>query len=243
MKHKLFASLVVLATAFGASAQQATPEAFVASMFNALKTKDSVAFVTNYPNKEQFKKFVRSIAEAQMKKLEVIAAMKADPNAANLNIDSLLNAQLATFDNPAVFGEMEKKYGENYTQVIQSGEKKGVNWSDAVLTGQTVDSATSDDMTEAGVKGIKGAIDFTSGGKEYRLRFSEAVYLPAEKGWFGGDFKDVLARRGDVELIDEEVSRDSLQNIQFEPLPKTKTKKRTPTAKTKTMARKPATKG
>ncbi|MDB5209052.1 MAG: hypothetical protein JWR72_4127, partial [Flavisolibacter sp.] len=116
--------------------------------------------------------------------------------------------------------------------------KKGVNWSTAKLVTYTTDT-TSDVTPEmemfksSGIKNLKGVIDFTAGDSAYQMSFDKLIYIPAESGWFGGEFEQVV-RKGEPFMHDEEVSSEQLREIEKGLKPTTDTK---PPAKTKAEAK------
>ncbi|HVF80824.1 MAG TPA: hypothetical protein VM884_02780 [Flavisolibacter sp.] len=139
---------------------------------------------------------------------------------------------------------------------MKTAKKKGVNWSAAKLVTYTTDttSAVGPEMEmfkSSGIKNMKGVIDFTSGDSAYQMSFDKLIYVPAEGGWFGGEFEQVIrkgesflqtgetrieAASSDTTFITTEVPKDI----------KTKTKSKSSgvktKVKTKSPARKPATK-
>ncbi|HET7896529.1 MAG TPA: hypothetical protein VFL47_02635, partial [Flavisolibacter sp.] len=191
--------VAVLSTALqSVRAQVATPEAMVQKVFATLQAKDQKAFVALYPNADQFGRFIHDIMEKTFKSEEMKQMMALDEKTKNLNVDSLIDAQVTAAVSPTAFAEMQAQFGQIFQRTIEKGEKKGVKWSEAQLTGYTIDSSENKEegTPPVNVKTIKGVIDFTSGGQPYQLAFDKMLYLPVEKGWFGADFPQ-LARKGE----------------------------------------------
>lgn len=213
-------------------------------LFNSIKSKDEKAFVTLYPNTQQMNKLVRGMMETMFKSEEMQKMMAMDEKAKNMNIDSLIEVQMAQMNKPETQAEMQKSYGENFRSIIEKGEKKGVNWSQAQLVSFTVDT-TSDTGGEemrmfagSGIKAMKGVIDFKSGGTDYQMNYEKVLYLPSEQGWFGGEFKQVI-KKG--ESFAQEGPDDHMGDTATTPA-ESKTKVKTDGNKTKVKTKTPATK-
>jgi hypothetical protein len=153
---------------------------------------------------------------------------------------------------PEVFGEMQKSFGKKFKEAIEKGEKKGVNWSAAKLVTYTTD--TTGDVTpememfkSSGIKNLKGVIDFTAGDSAYQMSFDKLIYIPAEGGWFGGEFEQVI-RKGESFAPSQDEREMATKDTMLMEAPKTKKPIRTsPTGiktkgKTTSPARKPTTK-
>jgi hypothetical protein len=229
-------------------AQVSSPEAMVRKVFATLQAKDQQAFVALYPNAEQFGRFIRQIMQKTFQSEEMKAMMAQDEKAKNLNIDSLIGAQVAAATSSAAIAEMQKQFGQIFQRIIEKGEKKGVNWSNATLTGFTIDSSDAgngnDPSQPVNVKSVKGVIDFTSGGQAYQLAFDKMLYMPAENSWFGADFPQ-LARKGESLAPDRVIVKDTVGNAVLENPPTLlpPTKKKTPAKTSSPAARKPKAKG
>jgi len=244
-----------------AQAQVSNPDTMIHKMFATLKAKDEKAFVALYPNASQFGKMMRVMMEQMLKSEAMQQMMAMDEKSKNMNVDSLINTEVAKLNNPEVFAEMEKKFSKSFQKIIEKGESKGVDWKEARLVSYTMDSVSLDEeniemFKGSGIRNIKGVIDFRSGDSAYQMSFDKIVYLPADGGWFGGEFPQ-LVRQGESLAADFdtdiEVGEDSLVAVdtietQFPPkkVTKSKTKTKTPATKTKTKtktsARKPGTK-
>ena len=235
-----------------AHAQVSNADSMIYKVFATLQAKDEKAFVALYPNAAQFSKMMRTMMEEMMNSEQMKQMMAADEKSKNMNIDSLINAEVEKLSKPEVFDEMKKGFAASFQKTISKGEAKGVNWSNTTLTSFTKDTTASMDnemdvLRNAGFKTMKGIMDFNSSGKDYQISFDKVVYLPAEGGWFGGEFPQ-LAKKG--ESLEPDMEMDDMtivDSVRAEtPKTKTKTKTKTPTSKTKTKtktpARKPATK-
>ena len=102
-----------------------------------------------------------------------------------------------------------------------------------------------DILKNVGFKTMKGIIDFRSAGTDYQISFDKVVYLPAEGGWFGGEFPQ-LAKKGeslqpDMEVDPSTMAADTTIAV-TDKKAKTKTKTKTPTSKTKVKTKTPARK-
>lgn len=191
----------LLATGPILHAQVKTADSLVHRIFASLKAKDEKAFVALYPNGQQFGRFMRTIMEGAMKSEQMKEVMGMDEKTKNLNIDSLIDTQVAMFMMPEMVNKMQADFVKTFQRTIEKGEQKGVNWSQAQLTGFTLDtSAVKGDENMpfelAGLKEAKGVIDFTVGDSAYQLAFGKMMYIQSEGGWFGAEFPQ-LARKGE----------------------------------------------
>ena len=217
-------------------AQVRTADSLVHKIFATLKSKDEKAFVSLYPNGQQFGRFMRTVMEGAMKSEQMKEIMSMDEKTKNLNLDSLIDAQVAMFMMPEMVNKMQADFVKTFQRTIEKGEQKGVNWSQAQLTGFTIDSSAvkgDENMPFelAGLKEAKGVIDFTVGDSAYQLAFSKMMYIQSEGGWFGAEFPQ-LARKGESLAPDPSAEQDDEESaIMMEEAPAEK-----PTAKPKAKA-------
>ena len=222
-------------------AQVKTADSLVHRIFATLQNKDEKAFVALYPNGQQFSRFMRTIMEAAMKSDQMKEMMNMD-STKRFNVDSIINVQVEMFSRPEMAQQMQAQFAKTFQQVIEKGEKKGVNWSQAKLTSFSIDSSAvkgDENMPVdfSGLKEAKGVIDFTVGDSAYQLAFTKMMYIESEGGWFGAEFSQ-LARKGeslapDPSAEDDEEDADAM--MEEAPAPK-------PAAKAKAPAKKPAAK-
>jgi hypothetical protein len=240
-------------------AQVRNADTMIQKIFATLKAKDQQGFVALYPNADQFGRFIRSIMEQTLKSEQVRSMMAKDEKTKNLNLDSLIDAELAKETSPEKFAATQQQFAKTFQQIIEKGEKKGVNWSQAKLTSYTIDSADLGNQAGMpfqlkGLKEAKGVIDFTVGDSAYQLAYNKMMFIESEGGWFGADFSQ-LARKGeslapDVAMNDEEDSTTTTTTGTTKPVNASKGKAKTTTKKpvakssanTKSPARKPKTK-
>ncbi|MDQ3279686.1 MAG: hypothetical protein M3Q06_15275 [Bacteroidota bacterium] len=197
---RLFLFFALVAAGPLLHAQVKTADSLVQRIFASLKAKDEKAFVGLYPNGQQFSRFMRTVMEGAMKSDQMKEMMSMDTTK-KINIDSLIDAQVAMFAQPQMVQQMQTEFAKTFQQVIEKGEKKGVNWNQARLTGFTIDSSSvkgdeSMPFDLAGLKEAKGVIDFTVGDSAYQLAFGKMMYIQSEGGWFGAEFPQ-LARKGE----------------------------------------------
>lgn len=234
-----------------AKAQDSNVESLVQKFFASLKAKDEKAFVALYPNATQFSNLMRTMMQQVLGSEQMQQMMAMDPKTKDMNIDSLINAEVGKMSNPEAFAEMQKSFAENFQKTIVKGEKKGVNWSDATYTGVAIDSNTHmpgqmEALKDAGFKAVQGVIDFRSAGTDYQMSFDKIIFIPSE-GWYGGEFPQI-AKKGESLQPDPEPDEPMVDSVAVpqKKATKSKTKSKTPTSKTKTKiktsARKPATK-
>ena len=241
----LFASLFFATTI---NAQVSSADMMIQKLFTTLKNKDEKSFVALSPNAKQMGGLVRSIMETMFKSPEMKNMMAMDEKSKNMNIDSLIDAQVSQVTKPETQAEMEKSYAKNFNETIEKGEKKGVNWSQSKFVSVQMDSTADIGDEEmkmfagAGIKNLKGVIDFNSAGTDYQMNFDKVLFIPTEGGWFGGEFKQVI-KKGEsfaAETPDKDVEADTITTETKKPAAKTQTK--TDSNKTKTKTKTPATK-
>ena len=202
MKHLRRLALLLSISFFTASvdAQVSNVDTMIHKLFATLKSKDEASFIALYPNGTQMANLVRSMLNTMFKSPEMQQMMAMDEKSKNMNIDSLVNAQVSQMNKPETQTEMKKAFSKNFQDIIDKGEKKGVNWSQAQLVSYTLDStaeASDEEMkmfAGAGVKNVKGVISFTSGGADYQMNFDKVLRIPSEGGWFGGELKQVIKK-------------------------------------------------
>ena len=252
MKHikRLVLLLAISFAAANAGAQVNSPDTIIHKLFVTLKNKDADAFVALYPNAKQMTNLIRGMMETMFKSEEMQKMMAMDEKSKNMNIDSLINAQITQAMKPEAQAEMQKGFTKNHSTIIEKGEKKGVNWADAQLVSYTFDSTSQVDDEEmkmfagSGIKNLKGVIDFRAGGTDYQMNFDKVLYIPSEGGWFGGEFKQVI-KKGESftqENTNDEETDTAVAEAQNTEVKtkvktdgnKTKTKTKTPAGKTKT---------
>lgn len=234
-------------------AQVKTADSLVHKIFASLKAKDEKAFVSLYPNGQQFGRFMRTVMEGAMKSEQMKEIMSLDEKTKNLNLDSLIDAQVAMFMMPEMVNKMQADFAKTFQRIIEKGEQKGVNWGQAQVTGVTLDSSAvkgDENMPFqlAGLKEAKGVIDFTVGDSAYQLAFNKMMYIESEGGWFGAEFPQ-LARKG--ESLEPDPSKDEddedtaiMMEEGEKPAAKTKAKApaKKPAAKPKAKSQAPAKK-
>jgi hypothetical protein len=250
MKHlkRLALLLVISFVTSTIEAQVTNADTMIHKLFAALKSKDENSFVALYPNGKQMASLMRGMMETMFKSEEMQKMMAMDEKSKNMNIDSLINAQVSQVTKPEAQAEMTKSFGKSFQEIIAKGEQKGVNWNQAQLVSYTLDTSAQVNDEEmkmfagAGIKNLKGVIDFKAGGTDYQMNFDKVLFIPSEGGWFGGEFKQVIkkgesfAQGGDPE---EETTTTTSTNTEVKTKTKvdgdkTKTKTKTPAGKAKT---------
>lgn len=240
--RSFFLLLMAVVAATSLRAQVSQPDAMVQKIFATLQNKDEKAFVALYPNAAQFTKLMRSMMEQMLNTPEVKQAMAADPTAKNLNVDSLINAEVSKISDPESFAQMQKKFSSSFQQIIEKGEKKGVNWSNAQLTNFTIDTTAALDgelaaLKPTGIKAMSGVIEFRSNNTDYHMSFDKVMYLPEEGGWFGGEFPQLARKNESLKPGEEGAAKTETKTKTKTTAGGTKTKKKTTTGKTTTKAK------
>lgn len=229
-----FALAILLFFALPAlQAQVSNQDTMVHRIFASLKAKDQQAFVALYPNAQQFGRFIRNIMEQTMKSDQIKALMEADEKTKGMNLDSLIEAQVATISAPEAMVKMQDEFAKVFKSIIDKGEKRGVKWSEATLTGYTIDTvaveAEGAPFQPKGIKEAKGVIEFTVGNVPYQLAFNKMMFIESEGSWFGADFPQ-LARKGESLQPDAEPTDEGDDIAAQQKTPPT-TKEKAPIAK------------
>lgn len=248
--NRIVLLVAVILVMQAANAQVSNPDTMIRKIFSTLQAKDQKAFVALYPNGAQFGKMMRTMMEQMLNSDQMKQMMAMDEKSKNMNIDSLINAEVTKMSTPEAFAEMEKSFGQSFQNIIKKGESKGVNWSDAKLVTFTKDTTANitGDMAmlqATGIKNMKGVIDFRSNNTDYQMSFDKVIYLPAEGGWFGGEFPQ-LARKGESlepdKAAENMMMTDTTEAESPKAKEKTKTKTKSGDVKTKTKTKSPARK-
>src|SRR5215204_6589604 len=90
-----------------ANAQISNADSMIYKVFATLQAKDEKAFVALYPNAAQFSKMMRTMMEQMMNSEQMKQMMAADEKSKNMNLDSLINAEVDKISKPEVFDEMK----------------------------------------------------------------------------------------------------------------------------------------
>lgn len=204
MKKSLLLAATI-ALSLGASAQVARPDSLVYRAFRTLQAKDTAAFVALYPNHQQMKSLMVNAMSVMKDKI-----LAQQPN---LNIDSLLKAELEEMTPEKYREEMQSEFVQGFARILNQADAKAIDLRSATITSMTMDSA----QTEVpGMKAARGIIRFNSGGEEYELHYDGAAYLESEKAWFGTKFNWV-GKKG--AFLETEVREVPLGDVSDEPPP------------------------
>ena len=191
-------------------AQVGTADSLVQRAFTSLKTKDEKAYLALFPDAERFSRITRTIMEQVLKSDAMQQIFAMDEKTKNINIDSLIMTEVTRVSSPEEHKAMQEKFVDAFQKTLQKGEAKGVKWSEAKLTGYTIDSTSVTDKEAeqfnlTGLKEAKGVIDFSVGEAAYQLTFGKMMLIPDEGGWFGIDFPQ-MGRKGESLATDAEAS-------------------------------------
>ncbi len=180
MKLVLIAGLIMLVSP--AYPQVKDMDVMVKKIFSVLQHEDEAGFIKLFPDAATTREFVmkifsKEIAEGKGKEEEV------DELFGQLT-DSVLQA----------------KYRETFTEIIQKGESKGINWAKAEFDNYMADSSFEEE-TKMGV--MQGKIYFSSSKEKYFLSFSEVIWFE-NRGWYGVSINriDELSKETEPEEFD-----------------------------------------
>ena len=229
---------------FSSQAQVSNADTIVHKLFATLPANDEKAFVALYPSPQQLIELVKNIIASDEVKQQI--AMSGQ----KVNMDSIIQVQVAAMSKPEMMAEMTKGFGRNFQQAVERGKAKNIDWKKARFVSYTLDTAaTGNDeamLQKLGYKTMNGVIDFTVDTASYQMQFSKILFLPKEQAWYGGEFGQIV-RKGEkftpdnVETKDVEISTTPDEPAPPPPPAKSKTKTKNGSVKTKSVT-KPATK-
>jgi len=244
LKRALFLCFVFVSTS-SLQAQVSNPDSIVRKLFATLPANDESGFVALYPSPQQLMELVKNIMMSE----EVRNQIAMGSGDKNINMDSLIQAQLSAMEKPEVAAEMTKSFGKNFQRAVEKGKAKNIDWKKARLLSYTADTASGSDKDEAmlqklGYKTLNGVIDFSVDTAVYQMQFSKIIFIPKANGWYGGEFGKIV-RKGESfdNADDEQVKVKEVLDSLKKPSPaKTKTKTSSTSSKTKVKTKTPAIK-
>ena len=190
MRKFLIAFAFLLFVSAAAVAQEKSADTMVHKVYRALKSKNETAFISLFPNYEQMRRFLRQSVEAELKQAK-------DSSAAKMNVDSLMEMMMGQMTEETFNAQMKNEFSRSFRSILEAGEAKGINWSNAVLTHYTLDS-----LVEESFPSMKGVMDLKDGEKEYQLAFNQMVWLDKEGGWFGISLRNIVHKGEPLDLVD-----------------------------------------
>lgn len=228
---------------FASRAQVAHPDSMVRKLFATLPANDQNGFVALYPSPQQLVELVKSILQSE----EVQKQLAQSGEAKNINMDSLIQAQMTAMTKPEVVSEMTKSFAKNFQRTMEQGKAKRIDWKKAQFIAYSTDTATSGTnndeamLQKLGYKTMKGVIDFSVDTALYQMQFEKIIFIPKAAGWFGGEFGQIV-RKGESFAENGGPLTDSVDSVRIAPPAKTKSKGKTGNSKTKTTIKSPARK-
>lgn len=235
-------------------AQEPKPDSLIRKIFATLQAKDENAFLSLCPDSAQLVRIMKKIEQNTINEFEAEekAWRKRSKNysrgsvASSNKTDSTLRSILQKRYSPEGIQRIKKMFVEEFRFMIEKGEKRGIDWQAATLTNFTFDSIKPGQQNNhsfferSGYPSVHGIIHFKEGDSAYQMSFSDVLYLPEEKGWYGA-FLEKLVREGEPLESDhegEEVREVVVQNIVVDlppppPPPLKSKKKRNTSAKKK----------
>jgi hypothetical protein len=237
----------VFLSVFSVQAQVSNPDSIVRKLFATLPTNDESGFVALYPSPQQLMELVKSIMMSD----EVRKQIAMSSGDKNINMDSLVQAQLSAMAKPEVAAEMTKSFGRNFQRAVENGKAKNIDWKKARFLSYKLDTAAAGNdeamLGKLGYKTLNGVIDFSVDTAMYQMQFSKIIFIPKANGWYGGEFGQIV-RKGEkfaapgMETEDVTIT-DTVQAPEPPPPPaKSKTKTKSGDVKTKTKTKSPARK-
>jgi hypothetical protein len=190
---KKIISVLIFSISFSiiTNGQMKNADAVVKELFEILKTKDEKRYIKLFPNYERMKKF--------MKQTFALSPHRE-------KVDSMITS----FTEEQYNEQILTRGLEKFNNFLKIGERKEVVWNDIKLNRYTVDTSSEDNMfndPEAGIKKMKGRLDFLSGQKEYTLKFDQVVWFASDSNWYGVELINFFEKRkeqdGDFETPDD----------------------------------------
>jgi hypothetical protein len=196
----VFALFIVVHTQV--AAQEKSADTMVHKIFRSLQSNNEKAFVTLFPDYQQWKDFLK---EAMVQEAKSSARSGGD-SVVKINLDSIVKSYMGELTEASFKEEIQKKFPESFHSIMEEGKAKGMAWSQATLTSYTIDTVHE---LESNFPTLKGIMDVKDGDKEYQLAFEQIIWFEKESGWFGVDLKK-LVRKGESLDDDIEFGMDSL---------------------------------
>jgi hypothetical protein len=142
--------------------QEKNSAVMVKKIFSSLQRKDEKAFVRLFPDAATMRAFIQKIY--------------ASDSLVNGNEDVLHDLTARITDS-----SMREKFINSFRDIISTGEKKGVDWSEAKFVSYLADSTFE---TESRTSVLNGKIYFTSNKKDYFLSYGQIIWFD-KLGWYG----------------------------------------------------------
>jgi hypothetical protein len=142
----------------------------LALLFVVLKKRNEQQFTRLFPGASQLKMILRNM-------------MEQEPGNDSISIKAA-NAIFETITDSVLYTGYQKEFN----RVMDSAALAGVNWDDARYVYHTADTTAS---TEVGGDMLSGLIIFTSGSKEYFIRYDGVIWFKNVDGWLGITVKQV----------------------------------------------------
>jgi hypothetical protein len=224
VRRLLFICCTILS--FVAKGQIQNVDTLIHRAFNALKNDDEKAFMVVVPDYVQ----MRSILDSGIEKIK-------DTSTRRQIAEGLASLTQSMFDST-----IRANVHRSFQSIRLQATEKGMDWNTAEIL-STIHEESTTPLLE--IKTIEGVINLKDAKDSFQLLFSEAVWSPAERGWFGITFTKLLKRGENWDASKDEKIEDVQIEITSEetppppppPPPKAGTK-----SKTKTKASKPKVK-
>ncbi len=180
-------------------AQTGSVDSMIQKLFFALKTKDTSAYLHLFANGQQMDQLYGMALErlSPQERIQIKKAIEKSDPTKKVNADSVFERLLHQFSAPGVMEKRKKEAVQTFQHIIEEGKKKQVDWSVARLISYHLDTAGVSDYqrVQTGVKNLTGVINFSSDDSLYHVSFYNLIYLPLEKSWFEGQFREVIRER------------------------------------------------
>jgi hypothetical protein len=163
-KIKLLFVITLVLFAASSFSQEKNKEVMIKKIFNILQQKDDKGFVHLFPDAATTKEFARKLLGEDSE----YKASEEYNNMMSMLTDSIL----------------QERYREMFMEIIEDGEKKGVEWAKTNFISFTADSSIQEDTK---MSQLEGKIYFNIDKMEYFLKYNDIIWFE-NHGWYGVTF-------------------------------------------------------
>jgi hypothetical protein len=168
---------------------QNNKDQFVKKIFQVLQTRDKESFLKLFPDLATYKKIAIDIGS------------KAKENSGEAEFAKEVNSW-----TQKDYNEKLDPMKEEFDNIIQKGEKRGVDWATAQMTKwDEFDGGEEAAIAKAGYKMLAGKISFTSKGKDFIIRFEQALWYQPDNKWYGVELDRPYEKGKEAEADEEDM--------------------------------------
>jgi hypothetical protein len=163
-KIKLLFVITLVLFAASSFSQEKDKEVMIKKIFKILQQKDDKGFVHLFPDAVTTKEFASKLIGVD----STYEGSEEFNNMMEMLTDSIL----------------QERYREMFIEIIEDGEKKGVEWAKTNFVSYTADSSIQE---ETKMPQLEGKIYFNIDKMEYFLKYNDIIWFE-NHGWYGVTF-------------------------------------------------------